>query len=250
MKKEERKNRFIEKLDKSMNATNVISGVHNYCDRWCERCKFIRRCRVGLIELERSDNYDVNGSEFWEELSAIFEATYDMVVKKAEEMGIDLSDAPNVEFEKREPSEIETEAEDYGISVYNWMKENYEGFQNLALEFAEKEFAIPDFKEAVDVINWYELFIPVKIRRAADGLFKDDIFDDDLEFKKNDSDGSAKIAIIAISRSIEAFTVLYHQFPKHEDAILDFLKRLSIIKQKMLITFPDAMSFKRPGFDD
>jgi hypothetical protein len=250
MKKEERKKRFIKSLDKAMEATDVISGIHNYCDRWCERCAFIRRCRVGLMELERSDDNDIDGSEFWEELSAIYAATFDMIAKKAEEMGIDLNDIPDIKEEKREPSEIEVESMDYGTNVNNWMKENSDKFQELALEFAEKEFAIPDFKEALDVINWYELFIPVKIRRAADGLFKDDMLDEDLEFQKQDSDGSAKIAIIAINRSIEAFTVLYHQFPKHEDAILDFLKQLSSIKKKMLITFPDAMSFKRPGFDD
>lgn len=233
-----------------MDNPNIISGVNNYCDRWCERCKFIKRCRVGLMELERLDDNNADGSEIWDELSAVFEATYEMIAKKAEEMGIDLSDIPVVEEEKREPSEIEVESMDYGTNVNNWMKENFDKFQELALEFAEKEFAIPDFKEALDVINWYELFIPVKIRRAADGLFKDDMLDDDLEFQKQDSDGSAKIAIIAINRSIEAFTVLYHQFPKHEDEILDFLKQLSSIKKKMLITFPDAMSFKRPGFDD
>ncbi|MDB5210640.1 MAG: hypothetical protein JWQ30_1467, partial [Sediminibacterium sp.] len=23
-----------------------ISGIHNYCDRWCERCTFTNRCSI------------------------------------------------------------------------------------------------------------------------------------------------------------------------------------------------------------
>jgi len=25
---------------------DFISGIYNYCDRWCERCAFTHRCRV------------------------------------------------------------------------------------------------------------------------------------------------------------------------------------------------------------
>jgi len=35
-----------------------------------------------------------------------------------------------------------------------------------------------------------------------------------------------------------------------EDEILKFLAQLSQIKKQMLDTFPTAMEFKRPGFDD
>ncbi|MDD3739791.1 MAG: hypothetical protein PHH30_00995 [Bacteroidales bacterium] len=248
MNKEERKKRYNEFLNNSMNNPNIISGVHNYCDRWCERCKFIKRCRVGLMELERLDDDDEDGSAIWEELSAVFEATIEMITEKAKEMGIDLNNIPELEKKKRKFSEIEKESEKYSTEVHNWIKNNHENFQQQTLEIVKKELAIPDFKEALEVIQWYEFFIHVKIRRASDGLY--DTEEDDNEFRKNDSDGTAKIAIIAINRSIEAFTVLYQRFPEHEDKILGFLKQLSSIKQKMLATFPDAMAFKRSGFDE
>ncbi len=28
-----------------------IPGIHNYCDRWCERCPFSSRCRAFAIEM-------------------------------------------------------------------------------------------------------------------------------------------------------------------------------------------------------
>jgi hypothetical protein len=38
--------------------------------------------------------------------------------------------------------------------------------------------------------------------------------------------------------------------PENEDDYLNFLSQLSQIKKLMLETFPTAMDFKRPGFDD
>lgn len=65
-----------------------------------------------------------------------------------------------------------------------------------------------------------------------------------------DRKGSAKIAIIAITRTIEAFTFLHLHLHEKEDQLLDFLNHLSKIKKGLLTAFPDVMEFKRPGFDD
>ena len=62
--------------------------------------------------------------------------------------------------------------------------------------------------------------------------------------------GSAKIAIIAIERSMDALSVFYDDFKEREDEILSFLVELSSIKKQLLQTFPGVMDFKRPGFDD
>ncbi|MDD4148763.1 MAG: hypothetical protein PHE33_01925 [Bacteroidales bacterium] len=226
---------------------NIISGVHNYCDRWCERCKFIKRCRVGLAELKRLErDGDMDDTDFLEEFSSILTDTFELVSKKAAEMGIDLNDLMDNSHEKTEktPNEIEEIAKNYGIEAHNWTKNNSEQINKLTLKVIEQELAIPDFTEAFEVINWFEFFISVKIRRAFLGYQSED------DFETDDSNGSAKIALIAIDRSIEAYLVLYHQFPEYEDDILSLLKQLSQIKKQMLITFPDAMSFKRPGFDE
>jgi hypothetical protein len=65
----------------------------------------------------------------------------------------------------------------------------------------------------------------------------------------SDNLGSAKIAIIAINRSMDALSAMYSLMPEDEDEYLGFLSHLSKIKKLMLETFPDVMSFKRPGFD-
>ena len=36
-----------------------IPSIHNYCDRWCERCPFTSRCRAYAIEMTiRIDGFD------------------------------------------------------------------------------------------------------------------------------------------------------------------------------------------------
>ncbi len=50
-----------------------ISGIHNYCDRWCERCAFTSRCEV-YRTLEEKDALDLDkdNEKFWETLSQNF----------------------------------------------------------------------------------------------------------------------------------------------------------------------------------
>ncbi len=33
-------------------AQGFIPGVYNYCDRRCERCRFVRQCRVGAVDVD------------------------------------------------------------------------------------------------------------------------------------------------------------------------------------------------------
>lgn len=64
-----------------------------------------------------------------------------------------------------------------------------------------------------------------------------------------DHDGSAKIAIIAIDRSIEAWSELFTILPEEEDHFLKVLSMLERIKKSAIGEFPLATSFMRPGFD-
>src|SRR2546430_551595 len=74
---------------------NFISGIHNYCDRWCERCPFTARCRVYAAEEADPDmdpaTRDITNAAFWQKLASIFEETREMITAWAEERGVDLS---------------------------------------------------------------------------------------------------------------------------------------------------------------
>lgn len=43
-------------------AHGFIPGVYNYCDRRCERCRFIMQCRVGRVEADDAEYEDEDGT--------------------------------------------------------------------------------------------------------------------------------------------------------------------------------------------
>lgn len=246
MKKEE----YRKKLNQLGKRTDLISGVHNYCDRWCERCPFTSRCGSFALSEGFNDDQesrDVENEKFWDDLKIIFEVTLEMLKEQADELGIDFNNLEDVDY-KHEVVENDAVkiSKEYGLKMLDWLKDNANEINNAAeklLIIDENE--VLKLKDAVEVIQWYSLFISAKIHRA----FMDYGIDDDEDFNY-DSIGSAKIALIAIDRSIAALGYLLEKMSDSEDDILKFLSNLSKIKKDILNSFPKAMDFKRPGFDD
>ena len=87
----------------------------------------------------------------------------------------------------------------------------------------------------------------VKLSRAL--MQEDRSLDDPSGDFSRDSDGSAKVALIGVDRSIGAWVRLRDHFPEKEDAILDVLVLLDRIRKRTESDFPGARSFVRPGFD-
>src|ERR1700682_4266044 len=78
-------------------SRDFISGIYNYCDRWCERCPLTARCLV--YASENADDasadpevHDINNAKFWNRLESIFQETHEMILEWAEEAGIDLEE--------------------------------------------------------------------------------------------------------------------------------------------------------------
>ena len=73
-----------------------ISGIYNYCDRWCERCPLSNRCLNYAMEKADDDGdpsaRDVSNQKFWDKLHGIFQSTIEMIREDARARGIDLDD--------------------------------------------------------------------------------------------------------------------------------------------------------------
>ncbi len=69
------------------------------------------------------------------------------------------------------------------------------------------------------------------------------------EYFIEDANGSAKVAIIGIERSIAAWGGLLKCFAQQEDSLLDILAHLQGLLRLVELHFPGARSFVRPGFD-
>ncbi|HSU68227.1 MAG TPA: hypothetical protein VLJ39_15215 [Tepidisphaeraceae bacterium] len=109
-----------------------------------------------------------------------------------------------------------------------------------------------DIEDAVEIVGWYQHQIEVKLVRALSGLEDLDTEEDEdtREFARHDSDGSAKVALIGIDRSLAAWARLREHFADERDQILDTLVLLDRLRRGVEALLPKARSFKRPGFDD
>lgn len=247
-----------------------ISGIHNYCDRWCERCTFTTRCAIyedesGLSEDER----DANNQAFWKKLEENFAKARDILLKAAAEAGIELElTQEEIDESSRREDEMRLQTRQHPISALTlqyakvgreWLKtqpgmlDRLEDLkQELILGMENEQGAKQQtftIRESLSVIQWYLNFIHVKFTRALMSRLSNE------EFEKSegylyDSNGSAKIALIAVERSMQAWSELFTILPKEEDHFLKLLSLLENIRTMGLREFPDAMSFVRPGFDD
>lgn len=209
---------------------------------------------------------DINNEAFWQKLHEVFQVTLEMVKETAQEQGIDL-DCLDLKLAVQEHEKTRNIAENneccraakaYGKTVQDWFDSSKDLFEEKADDFSlQARLELPnsdpakeaaDLKDAVDVIRWYQHFIYVKLLRAVGGSMEEASQSLD-EFPK-DSDGSAKIALIAIERSIAAWGQMCKYFPQRKDNVLDILMHLDRLRRKTESLFPDARTFIRPGFDD
>jgi hypothetical protein len=282
-----------DELIKLASNPDFISGIYNYCDRWCERCSFSSRCFLYATEQADPDFADpevrdIANEKFWNKLRSIFQSTAEMISEWAAEAGVDLESIDGGEEmaeHRREMKEIEQKelsqaASQYAISVEDWFRAEFvteDKVQDAKTGKSQSDEIDLTVSDAVDVIRWYQLFIAVKLMRALSGGDRvgDEDFDDADEFlsfdltspteeddedvdydaviaraSRMDSNGSAKIALVAIDRSIAAWSALQISLPKKANTIKPLLIGLDRLRISTEARFPQARDFIRPGFDE
>jgi len=272
---------------------NLISGIYNYCDRWCERCQFTSRCFLYATEqadpdLDDPEARDINNEKFWRKLQDIFRSTAEMIAEWAEETGVDLNSIDVSEevaereraAEAAEQSELAQRAQQYITDVNNWFRDEFDSEENVHNDMqtvSRTEDEDITIQDAVAVIRWYQFFIAVKLMRALSGAIEvdedEDLFDDDLSMdfltdyeaaddeevdldeitarsERMDANGSAKVALVALDRSIAAWRSLQISLPDKSETIKPMLVELNGLRVAVEAHFPRARDFIRPGLDE
>jgi len=242
---------------------NFISGIYNYCDRWCERCPFTSRCLVYASEKEDEENdpesRDINNAAFWQKLTSIFEQTREMITTWAEENGVDLEaaealaakDEHDRDMEDARNHELTVAAENYAWLVRTWFEEEFgmatsDDSGKRTVESTENH---ENIQEASEVIHWYQFQIAAKTVRAL--MSRDDEEEDEEEDSlSRHSDGSIKVALIGMDRSISAWRIMQLALPDKTDSIVPLILALESLRQNTEKAFPRARDFIRPGFDE
>ena len=189
-----------------------------------------------------------------------------MLEESAEELGIDIDaiDYEEVSQEERIQDKIVKNheccrvAKKYSEMVDELFSSDYQpalkviGKQDtknaIELNKVESSDGPVAVEEVVEIIYYYQHFIYVKLMRSIHGTLGNSA-ELSEEYPK-DSDGSAKIALIAIERSMAAWTQLHKYFPSTQDQVFSILAQLDRLRKRVETIFPEARNFIRPGFDE
>jgi hypothetical protein len=239
---------------------DLISGIYNYCDRWCERCPLTSRCLVYATEREDDDStqtHDLTNEAFWRRLGTIFQETRDMIAEWAREAGIDLTkeDEDDPALRKRRRRQVDNHplaraGKKYANDASDWFREVDQTIEVSDLSVAEADRESGErLEDAREVIQWYQYQIAVKTMRALSSRLDEEETTDFADFA-NDSDGSAKVALIGIDRSIAAWRLVQLALPEREISIVPLILQLERLRYRVEKRFPYAREFIRPGFDE
>lgn len=263
-----------------------ITGIFNTCDYWCARCAFTQRCRNFVMgrEIEREAHgevadKDATNAAFWNQLAdqvrekTIFGAAADEAEEWEDAAEQELDATPDLEWQAREEAREHTVrqhpltrmAYEYMKRADAWLKTADADLKAVAqslLEAAGSKLATGDVEEEareigemIEVVAWYHTLIPPKLARAIGGLLErhDDVDGEVAEIltksRLHDANGTGKVVLIAIERSMAAWVRLREILPNHEDEILAMLALLSRMQRGIQKELPDAQTFRRPGFD-
>ena len=253
-----------QRLDELAHNPELVPGIYNYCDRWCERCTHTKRCLTFQMEQERTKDKpaavcDLNNAEFWSQIAESFALAREMIEETLQREGITLTEEDlaaaaaqeDLDHARVKKHPCSRAAHAYIGMVDAWFGDDEAAWLDKAQELEQaaelrlpgraprKEFA--ELREAVEVIRFYQYFLYPKIGRALGGRLDGDEF--------GDASGSAKIALIALDRSLGAWSRLLAHFPEREAATLPLLIHLEKLRRAVEKTFPRARAFLRPGLD-
>jgi hypothetical protein len=208
---------------------------------------------------------DITNDAFWQKLGETFHETLTMLKEMAAENGIDL-DAIDIGEERAESSFEEKSvvhmtthlAKSYISMANDWFDANvyiYEddqgAFEAISAPDSTHSTSRKDTRpliDAMDVIRWYQHQIYVKLKRAYHSS-RDEEFEILNGFPK-DSDGSSKVALIGMDRSISAWGEILKFSSYQEENILGIIAQLERLRKRTESEFPNARAFVRPGFDE
>jgi hypothetical protein len=201
---------------------------------------------------------DITNEAFWHKLGLIYAETKEVISAWAEENGVDLSpsalDNVGEQIERRDVQTrnhpLAKAAEEYAFAVNHWFEEEAiqeRVFCDTGTVSNESIVKDDDANDLLEVIRWYQFLIAVKLMRGISSQIEEEEAGEEEWY---DSDGSAKVALIGIDRSISAWKLIGELRRDNAETIRKFLLDLERLRLHAERVFPHARDFIRPGFDE
>jgi hypothetical protein len=251
------------------NPRNIV-GIFNYCDRWCERCLFTDRCLQYQTHSDATEAASEQAADMKlaNRISPTFSLTFELIARKMAESGISMQSraelaVPDPEEDAREERvrnhAIVKAGHAYTALVGAWFDAERTALMTRAdqwiarVDRGEADDALVteavQVKEALQIIEHDRWFITPKLSRALLGREWEKAFPEVApDPVQNDSNGSAKVALISIGRSEAAWRRLAEWMNGSATAML-LAETLAQLRTRVDVEFPAALQFVRPGFD-
>lgn len=248
--------------DELLNAAqsgDFISGIYDYCDRWCEKCQFTKKClNFHMVENKiKSKKSHGDKNEFFDNIEDSLKLALELIQDITKELNIKIDHSEDEEIEqelkrvndKIKKNEIIQQCRAYSKAVSDFFDDNSFYFGKLmGKEKLSEDESISKEKEAVEIIMWYNYLIEVKFARTLHCyLSEHDGDEDNLDY--DDKVVSARIAIVAIDRSMASWYLIYDTYSTYEENAKKFLLMLYKIKEGIEMLIPEVVGYKRPYFD-
>lgn len=247
-----------------MDNKEYISGIYNYCDRWCEKCSFTSNCLLytnesKIITHEILNNGDLTGIEkiFMpdfpdEDGEDDYDGEDDFIFNQEDITDEEIKPLRQL-LDDMPPHSLELLADEYFETAHTFLNDLNDKFNLYPVDkdrLVNQEYA--KLSDLFDVVSWYHIFIGAKIKRAllgkADLLQEDD--EDVRSFTTDDINGSAKVASIGVAKSVESLNQMYNLLEEYHPQISSLLVTAGKIQNEITEEFPGYKEFMRPGLDD
>ncbi|HEY4490966.1 MAG TPA: hypothetical protein VI958_03155 [Acidobacteriota bacterium] len=237
---------------------DFISGIYNYCDRWCERCPMTHRCFLFYQESKQREQTLEEGKDpddfevVVENIEQNFSEAKQLLQQTAEEQGIDLQKlAPAEEPQMRRTllleQPIHKKAHKFAMDCHRFLDELCSYIHEEEQKGSPSE-AIAVLQDCFEILGWYHMQTAVKIDRALSG--KLGVRQRISRVTKLDSAGSAKVAYLGLLRCLDSLTRVYENNQPMASQLMPLLHTLYELIDDVDREFPGHKRFKRPGFDD
>lgn len=232
--------------------SGYIEYISAYCDRWCERCAFTSRCSTFAAEAAIAMCGDVAGGL---ELAVGLPAR--VPFGPARPARADCPDcldgegpsAPDVAAAERHEAQRRGRVDRHPVVTAAW------AVSMLACQWLKghadplRRVADPVVGEALAVAGHDAFLVTVKLTRAVGGRDAHERGERRGDGPvQNDWNGSAKVALVCLERSREAWLVIAQA--SGDDAACEIAGRMDALRRDVEATFPAARAFVRPGFDE
>ena len=259
-----------EKETKQEVDTGFIPGIYNYCDRWCEKCELSHKCLTHVMgtklaarkELKPDKNMPRGMKGLQLRLRIFLKLVKEIMKEMAEERGIAVKDICDSEdlmegclLRKGGDVPVDKKRMDAaGKTDIVRTSMIYEALGEKCLEAIyetldtdpDDESLVYDKDPDLAVVGWYVSFVESKLRRAVYDMNSPE---QERILRNEDYNGSVKVALIGMDRSLVSWEVVREKFPGWEKDIDRILVVLKELLKDVEEQFPDARAFLRPGFE-